>query len=611
MRSTGIPTPTGLSTPAGIALYVGALLGPSLLLLPGLAARIAGPASLVAWALLLVLSGLLARVFMVLGRTLPGTDGVVGYTRAGFGPGRVGDAAARAVGWCFLAGVVLGAPVVCLIGAAYVADLTGGGPTATVLLATVLLAVVVAMALAGRAVRGGVQLVLVALLAVLVAVAVLGAAPHAQVENWTPFAPHGWWSVGRAASVLMLSFVGWEAISQLVARLRDPGRQLPRIIGAAFAVTALIYLGLAVVTVGVLGARAGTGVPLADLLDVALGGTGRYLAAAAAVALTLAATNAYLSGAVELAGRLRGAAAARRPHGVQLAVAGIGLLVLGLVGAGVITLDALVAVPTALFVTVYALCTAAAVRLTTGGTRVLAALACAVVLVILVFSGWALLAVAAVAVPAAVARRRSDRGRGGLERDDPRHGGRGRDGRLLAWIHQEGVELGEVVDPVQDPPVREQAAGTDRPEEGHAELQRRLEPVRPERREQRRADGVVEHGSEERAEHVPGRVGERLRRGERQLDRPGLDVRGQELETERGRRGGHGRPALDPSQNTPDRPITSASSISWTTATVGRRGRAVVDEFHPQAVRRFRVTFADVTASAAMSAGPVVPDGDR
>jgi amino acid efflux transporter len=407
MRSSGAPSSAGLSTPAGIALYVGALLGPSLLLLPGLAARIAGPASLVAWALLLVLSGLLARVFMVLGRILPGTDGAVGYTRAGFGTGRLGDTASRVVGWCFLAGVVLGAPVVCLIGAAYVADLTGGGSTATVLLAAGLLGVVVTMALTGRAVRGGVQLALVALLAVLVAVAVLGAAPHARAEHWTPFAPHGWWSVGRAASVLMLSFVGWEAISPLVARLRDPGRQLPRIIGIAFAVTAVIYLGLAVVTVGVLGAGAGTGVPLADLLDVALGGVGRYLAAAAAVALTLAATNAYISGAVELADRLRGTGNRGR-RGVQLSIAAIGLLLLGFVGAGLLTIDVLVAVPTALFVAVYALCTAAAVRLTAGTTRVLAGLACAVVLVILAFSGWALLAVAAVAVPAAVAGRRRE-----------------------------------------------------------------------------------------------------------------------------------------------------------------------------------------------------------
>jgi len=110
----------------------------------------------------------------------------------------------------------------------------------------------------------------------------------------------------------MLCFVGWEAISPLIARLREPGWQLPRIIGAAFVVTALVYLGLAVVTVSVLGARAATGVSLADLLDIAVGGIGRYLAAAAAVALTLAATNAYISGAVELAGRLRGGGATRQ-----------------------------------------------------------------------------------------------------------------------------------------------------------------------------------------------------------------------------------------------------------------------------------------------------------
>ena len=394
---------SGLSTPAGIALYVGALLGPSLLLLPGLAARIAGPASLLAWVALLGLSGLLAWVFMVLGRTMPDVDGAVGYARAGIGP-----VAARVVGWCFLAGVALGAPVVCLIGAAYVADLTGGGPTATVALAAVLLTVVVAMTTAGRAVGGGVQLALVAVLAVLVTVAVVGAAPQARAEHWTPFAPHGWWSIGRAAAVLMLSFVGWEAISPLIARLRDPARQLPRIIGVAFGVTVLIYLGLAVVTVGVLGERAGTGVPLAELLDVALGGVGRYLAAGAAVALTLAATNAYLSGAAELAGRLRATA---RPVGrdrrLQPVLAGIGLVVLAAVGTGLVSLDALVAVPTAMFVTVYAVCTAAAVRLTAGATRVTAAVACVVVVVILGFAGWALLAVAAVVLGALAGGRRA------------------------------------------------------------------------------------------------------------------------------------------------------------------------------------------------------------
>ena len=38
-----------LSTRSATALYVGAFLGPGVLLLPALAARIAGPASVLAW----------------------------------------------------------------------------------------------------------------------------------------------------------------------------------------------------------------------------------------------------------------------------------------------------------------------------------------------------------------------------------------------------------------------------------------------------------------------------------------------------------------------------------------------------------------------------------
>src|ERR1700722_19113465 len=61
------PATEGLTTARGAALYIGALLGPGLLLLPGLAAAAAGPASVLAWAGLLVLSRLFAVVFGALG----------------------------------------------------------------------------------------------------------------------------------------------------------------------------------------------------------------------------------------------------------------------------------------------------------------------------------------------------------------------------------------------------------------------------------------------------------------------------------------------------------------------------------------------------------------
>src|SRR6201992_4016863 len=175
-----------LSVPRGIALYVRELLWPGLLLLQGLAARQAGPASIVAWAGLLGVSALFAVVFAAMGRAHPRAKGVAGYAAAG-----LGATAGRVAGWCFLTGVIGGAPVVCLIGAGYVTSLTGGGLVTRGLVAAALLLVVLALALGGVRASSTAQLVLVALLIVIIAVAVGGSAPAARAGHWTPVAPGG------------------------------------------------------------------------------------------------------------------------------------------------------------------------------------------------------------------------------------------------------------------------------------------------------------------------------------------------------------------------------------------------------------------------------------
>jgi amino acid efflux transporter len=254
MTQTVSPTrsqPHPLSVPRGAALYVGALLGPGLLLLPGLAAAQAGPASILAWLALLGISALLAVVFTALGKAFPSVGGVTGYAAAGLGP-RAGAAA----GWCFLAGVICGAPVVCLIGASYVEDLTGGGQAVRCGVAAALLLAVLGLALGGVRATTTVQLVLVGLLIAVVIIAVAGSAPSARAANWAPFAPHGWPAIGRAASTLMLSFVGWEAVAPLTSRFGDPARQLPRS-SPSPSRSPPRYLGLAVATITVSDAARG------------------------------------------------------------------------------------------------------------------------------------------------------------------------------------------------------------------------------------------------------------------------------------------------------------------------------------------------------------------
>jgi amino acid efflux transporter len=412
--------PQNLTTARGAALYIGALLGPGLLLLPGLAAAEAGPASIVAWLALLVLSGLFAAVFSALGRHNPSAGGVIGYVTAGLGP-RLG----LATGWMFLAGVVCGAPIVCLIGASYVTGLAGGGQAARAAVAAVLLLTVVALAAGGLRASAAAQLVLVSLLAGVVVVAVTGSAGTARAGNWVPFAPHGWLSIGSAAATLMFSFVGWEAVAPLTTRFADPRRQLPRVVAIALAVTTALYLGLAVATISVLGPRAATDVPLAGLLSHAIGAAGPDIAAVAAVVLTLGATNAYINGAAAMAGQLAHTAPGRRGSGpvfrLLAAITATGLLLIVLYGLRIVSTAALVAVPTVLFLAVYLGAMTAAARVLRGPVRLAALPAALAVIAMLGFCGWALAVPATVALAAGWRTRAAARRHRGSAQRAPHH----------------------------------------------------------------------------------------------------------------------------------------------------------------------------------------------
>lgn len=389
-----MPTTTStISGPTAVTLYVGALVGPSLLALPGLVVQLAGPAAMLAWAGLLVLSALIAWVFAALGVRHPTVGGTADYAAAALGP-----RAARLTRWWFVAGVVLGAPVVCFVGAGYVSAALGGGRWTTLAIAAALLVLVLLVTVRGRSVGGRTQLVLVGALLALVLLAVLAAAPHADADHWRPFLPHGWSAVLAATAPLMLCFVGWEAIAPLVGRLAAPARQLPRVVAAAWATTAVLYLGLGAAVVAVLGDEVGLA-PLADLLAVGVGRLGPALAAVVAVVVTLAATNAYLAGAghmLEAAGARRG----RLPIGVGVA----GLVTFGALALGV-DVDVVLTMPTVMFVAVYVVSGIAALQLLRGPVRVAAAAVTVATTAVLVSSGWVLIGAGLVALLALRPRR--------------------------------------------------------------------------------------------------------------------------------------------------------------------------------------------------------------
>ncbi len=360
----------GLSMLQGAALTVGGVLGTGVITLPALAARAAGPASLVAWLALVLISVPLAATFGALGARFPDAGGVATYVRQAFG-----SKAGAMVGWCFYSAVPIGAPAASMMAGHYVAVAFGGGRVTVLGVSLALILGVGAMNARGVRLSGKVQLAFSAVLALLILVTVAVAAPHARPSAIGPFAPHGVAGVVAAAGLLVWAFAGWEAVAPVAAEYRSPRRDVPLATGIAVAVVGVLYLGLAATTVLVLGPAAATSTaPLSDLMALAIGDGARVATAGVAVLLSIGAMNAYFAGSAKLGSALgrdgalpawfaAGSGVGQVPRRSLAVVTGLSCVTLGITAVLGLELDFWLLLATSAFGVVYVLGTAAAVRL--------------------------------------------------------------------------------------------------------------------------------------------------------------------------------------------------------------------------------------------------------
>ncbi|MFI0982517.1 APC family permease [Streptomyces sp. NPDC021093] len=372
IRASPSPAPPrpGIGIGEGTALYVGAVLGGGLLALPALAAHVAGPASLIAWAVIVLLCVPVAGAFTALGTRYPDGGGIATFVTKAFS-----RRAATPVGWSFYFTVPVANCCASIIGGEYVAGALGGGRVTAMGSAAVILAMAYAGNWFGLRMSGRMQLAMVGLLMLVLLTAVFTALPQTHSANLEPFAPHGWLAVGSAVTLLFYSFAGWEAVTHLSGEFSDPRRQLPRITVLSVVVVAVVYLGLAFACIGVLGpAMNDSAVPLTMLMERGIGGAAQSVTVAVAILLSFGTVNAFAASGARLGAALgrdgslpswfakgsAGGEVPRRSLAVLAVIAALVMLVLSVVPVGV---DSLMKAASVLFVTVYVAGLAAAVRL--------------------------------------------------------------------------------------------------------------------------------------------------------------------------------------------------------------------------------------------------------
>jgi len=268
-----------LGTTDAVAIGLGSMIGAGVFSVFAPAAGAAGSALVLALAIAALVAWCNALASAQLAAQYPTSGGTYVYGRERLGPWWGFFA-----GWGFVFGKTASCAAMATTVAVYVAPAGWSRPVAVV----VVLAVGLIDALGVSRTATATRIIVACSLAVLALVAVAGAASGRFTAvpplEWVPHGPYG---VLQAAGLLFFAFAGYARIATMGEEVREPARTIPRAITISLSVALLVYLGVAVLTLGVLGPRAlaSASAPLAQ--TAAAGGwawTGPVVAAGAALA---------------------------------------------------------------------------------------------------------------------------------------------------------------------------------------------------------------------------------------------------------------------------------------------------------------------------------------
>lgn len=299
---SGAPTLRRVLGPLDLVLVgIGVIVGGGIFVVTGnAAAQFAGPAIVLSFLLAGFGCALTAMCYAELAAMIPAAGSAYAFTYAA-----LGEAAAWIIGWNLLLEYVFAASYVSVgwsgylvslltqWGVAVPASLTSApfaiGPhgltrTGSLINGPAFLFVIVVAIVAFRGVRLSsiVNGVIVALkVGALVLVVGFGSA-HLHPHNWTPFVPpnegfgrYGWSGVLRAAAVVFVSYLGFDAIATLAQDTRNPQRNMPIGILGSLGAVSLLYIAVSLVLTGLVSYRQ---LDSASPLSAALRGGGPSLA---------------------------------------------------------------------------------------------------------------------------------------------------------------------------------------------------------------------------------------------------------------------------------------------------------------------------------------------
>lgn len=285
-----------------IAMGVGGMIGGGIFSVMGIAVRLSGHATPVAFALGGLLAAVAAYSYVQLALAYKSDGASFTYLERAF-PKR--PMVAGVVGWVVVLGYIGTLSLYAFTFGAYGADLVGAssGDTMRRVLSLGVLAFFGLVNLRGSGSSGKIEDLIVYAKILLLGFLAIAGSSAVDASRLRPVFDQGFGSVLLAAATIFVAYEGFELVTNAVVETRDSARNIPRSIYGSIAIVVVIYVGLSIVSLGSLSEAdliAAEEYALAVAAEPALGSIGRILVGIAALLATSSAINATLFGASRL-----------------------------------------------------------------------------------------------------------------------------------------------------------------------------------------------------------------------------------------------------------------------------------------------------------------------
>lgn len=285
MSSTGTATTTDrprLLRAVGLfsltAMAVNGMVGSGIFVLPAQVAGILGPASLLAYVIAGLATGLIVLCFAEVGSLFDRSGGPYLYAREAFG-----EWVGFEIGWMLLLARVTAIGAISNAFASYAGFSEGGGRIFVIALSVGALAAVNYYGVCyGAWANNFFAVAKLAPLIVFIAAGLFWIDPH-RFEGWTVLQPSG---LRQASLLLIFAFGGFEFAVVPGEEAINPQRNLPIALLSAMGLVTVLYMLIQVVAQGTLPGLASSPTPLADAAHQFLGPVGGLLLTAGALLST-------------------------------------------------------------------------------------------------------------------------------------------------------------------------------------------------------------------------------------------------------------------------------------------------------------------------------------